>query len=80
MEYHNIGEQDIIYCKMHCGEVAVDLHHIVFRSRGGSDNVDNLIPLCRHHHNLVHASKITKEELLKKYDQRKRKRNSKSSN
>lgn len=32
----------------------LDVHHIVFRSRGGSDEVDNLVCLCRIHHGLVH--------------------------
>jgi hypothetical protein len=32
----------------------LDVHHIVFRSRGGSDDADNLICLCRTHHGLVH--------------------------
>ena len=32
----------------------LDVHHIVFRSRGGSDELGNLICLCRIHHGLVH--------------------------
>ena len=39
----------------------LDVHHIVFRSRGGSDELGNLICLCRIHHGLVHREicKIT---------------------
>ena len=32
----------------------LDVHHIVFRSRGGSDDIGNLICLCRIHHGRVH--------------------------
>ena len=32
----------------------LDVHHITFRSRGGSDAPENLITLCRTHHSLVH--------------------------
>ena len=32
----------------------LDAHHIVFRSRGGSDELDNLVSLCRIHHDLIH--------------------------
>ena len=33
---------------------ALDGHHIVFRSRGGGDEPENLVSLCRMHHDLVH--------------------------
>ena len=29
-------------------------HHVEFRSRGGPTNLSNLLPLCYHHHRLVH--------------------------
>src|SRR5258708_2138849 len=29
-------------------------HHIVYRSRGGSDNLENLVLLCYYHHRQVH--------------------------
>lgn len=35
------GEQDFIPCKI-CGCMAVDVHHIKFRSQGGTDDFDNL--------------------------------------
>jgi 5-methylcytosine-specific restriction endonuclease McrA len=31
-----------------------EVHHIIPRSQGGTDDVDNLITLCRHHHKYVH--------------------------
>jgi hypothetical protein len=33
-----------------CSRAACHLHHIVFRSRGGSDDPRNLVGLCRVHH------------------------------
>lgn len=41
------------YCK---SDYAVDVHHIIFKSRGGSDLPINLIALCRECHNRAHSS------------------------
>lgn len=62
MKHHGFGEQDIIYCE-NCGRIAVDIHHIVFRSQGGTDDASNLIALCRECHNLAHDGVITRERL-----------------
>ena len=35
----------------YCGKKAVDPHHIIYRSKGGDNNKENLIPLC----NTCHA-------------------------
>ena len=37
-----------------CAQWGADQHHIVYRSRGGKHTTDNLIHLCRTHHDLVH--------------------------
>jgi 5-methylcytosine-specific restriction endonuclease McrA len=29
-----------------CGKVAVNLHHVIPKSHGGSDHPDNLVPMC----------------------------------
>lgn len=29
-------------------------HHIIFRSQGGEDTLENLITLCAHHHRRIH--------------------------
>jgi len=57
--FHN---PDFVACEM-CGRRAVDIHHIVYKSRGGTDDFENLIALCRHCHNLAHAERITINEL-----------------
>jgi predicted restriction endonuclease len=49
----NLTEAGEIFCAQ-CGVLAVDLHHIQFKSQGGSDNPDNIIALCRLHHLAAH--------------------------
>lgn len=44
-----------------CNESIEHIHHIVPRSKGGSDNIKNLIGLCKHCHDMVHKD----ESLLK---------------
>jgi 5-methylcytosine-specific restriction endonuclease McrA len=41
----------------------LDVHHIKHKGAGGDDVEENLITLCRKHHNLAHEYKITPEEL-----------------
>ena len=51
------------------GEWAVDIHHIVFRSRGGKDNIENLIALTREEHEEADGGKYTVEFLQEKHNQ-----------
>jgi 5-methylcytosine-specific restriction endonuclease McrA len=53
---------DIVLCEV-CGAVAVDIHHIRFKSQGGTDKINNLIALCRHCHDVAHG-KAAGEDLL----------------
>ena len=46
------------YCKNKRKDSNLDVHHIVFRSNGGSDEPENLITLCRTCHDALHAGKI----------------------
>jgi 5-methylcytosine-specific restriction endonuclease McrA len=39
-----------------CGERAVDVHHVVPASMGGSDEVGNLVALCDQHHREAHQA------------------------
>lgn len=41
----------------------LDVHHIQSRGSGGGDTKDNLILLCRKHHNFAHAAKIPRDIL-----------------
>jgi 5-methylcytosine-specific restriction endonuclease McrA len=42
-----------------CGAATTELHHIVYRSQGGTHEISNLIVLCGTHHALAHSSKRT---------------------
>jgi len=55
MKYFDYGEQDFIKCEA-CPEKAVDVHHIHGRGKD-RDTIDNLIALCRKHHEQAHFSK-----------------------
>ena len=49
----------------HCGKKAVDAHHIIPRSAGGSNDINNLIALCRAcHDEPVILNKIAKNKYL----------------
>lgn len=41
----------------------LDPHHVLMRSQGGPDTVDNLKTLCRAHHDWVHANPARSYEL-----------------
>ena len=56
LKFHGKGEQDIILCEK-CGQVAVDIHHKKYKSQGGTDDIDNLIALCRKCHSDIHLAK-----------------------
>lgn len=38
-----------------CGRSATDMHHVTTRGAGGKNTADNLMPLCRKHHQIWHA-------------------------
>ena len=45
------------YCQL-CGSTNwLEIHHIVYRSEGGSNDERNLIRLCKYHHQMVHSNK-----------------------
>ena len=62
-------ESTRIRCEV-CNAVAVDIHHIIPRSKFGSkrkeeqDAPDNLIALCRICHENAHKNLLTKDELF----------------
>lgn len=66
IKHHNYSVEDVILCEV-CNAVAVDIHHINFKSHQGKDDFHNLIALCRECHNKAHGinGNITREELLK---------------
>ena len=62
-----ILSRDGYKCK--CGESncskKLEVHHIKFRSNGGSDNPDNLITLCSKHHDQLHKGKLILKNIKK---------------
>ena len=62
--FENFGHPSFVACEV-CGATAVDIHHVKYKSRGGKDEYNNLIALCRDCHNKAH-NEILKESDLKK--------------
>jgi len=46
-------------CKGKSKQKRLEVHHIIFRENGGSDEHDNLITLCKTCHDGIHKEKIT---------------------
>ena len=44
------------YCAQGCGRLAVEVHHIIPRSKGGPDTPENALPLCRDCHAQITAA------------------------
>lgn len=47
------------YCKGKHKDSKLEVHHVVFRSQGGSDEASNLITLCHTCHKALHNGKIS---------------------
>ncbi|EKE06200.1 MAG: hypothetical protein ACD_19C00051G0002 [uncultured bacterium] len=47
------------HCKGKSKDSKLEVHHIVFRRDGGSDEASNLITLCKTHHDNLHSGNIT---------------------
>lgn len=62
-KFHGLDKSDILFCK-NCGKVATNLHHVKYRSQGGTDDPTNLIPLCNLCHKFHHDNNSpTTEEI-----------------
>ena len=52
------SEKHGYYCCEKCGSPRfIEIHHIKKRSQGGKTEMDNLIALCKVHHNEAHGIK-----------------------
>jgi 5-methylcytosine-specific restriction endonuclease McrA len=51
----NYDESSVILCECGCGQVAKDLHHVIPRSLGGTDDAHNIIALSRECHDKAHG-------------------------
>ena len=56
MKHHDLLEDDWVACQgFRCNNTAVDIHHIQLKSQQGTDDIENLIPLCRPCHDEIHG-------------------------
>jgi len=62
LKHFGYGEQDFIPCEV-CSRKATEIHHIQFKSRGGKDNIKNMMAICRKCHDAVHNGEETEEEM-----------------
>lgn len=53
------------YCKGKSKNNKLEIHHIIFRSNGGSDEQENLITLCKVCHDSLHRGKIKLDKIGK---------------
>jgi 5-methylcytosine-specific restriction endonuclease McrA len=67
LKHFKLGEQDTWFCEGCMKERPINnglqIHHIIYRSHGGSDEVENNICLCVKHHDQAHQEKLSKGEL-----------------
>lgn len=69
LNHFDLVKDDFTYCEHHFIEYGamikgVDIHHILYKSQGGTDDINNLIGLCRDCHDQAHQELITKDCLL----------------
>ena len=70
LDHFGYDKSDFIPCEV-CGAQAVDIHHIEARGMGGSkhaDRIENLMALCRKHHEMYGDRKQWKDWLQKVHD------------
>ena len=63
MKEMGCGEDDVLICETpikvnkDCTYVADEIHHILFRSAGGKDELINLVAICRNCHDKAHGKR-----------------------
>ena len=62
--HYGYVKDNTILCEV-CNDVAVDVHHIKYKARGGTDEIENLIALCRNCHNKAHNEELTEKQLFR---------------
>lgn len=79
-EYQDGGQKDFYnvksavlnrdnYTCQICGEkdTRLEVHHIQFRSKGGSNRIDNLVTLCRDCHKQIHSGGLVFDKKIKSF-------------
>ena len=67
LKHFGYGIDDYVPCEI-CHSPGVDIHHINYKSRGGVDEIKNLMALCRYHHDLAHEEVLSQEHLQEIHD------------
>ena len=62
LKFFDYGEQDMVPSE-YSGKRATEIHHLIPRSKLGSDTPDNLIALTRDEHDKAHNEPLFNEEL-----------------
>ncbi len=67
LRFFGYGEQDRVPCEIPgCpNQVHMGPHHIKYKSRGGKDEIDNLMGLCVLHHDKAHKEELSEGYLRK---------------
>ena len=65
-KWFELKGKDVIYASIHycyfCdSNEGIDKHHIIRKCDGGDNSNDNLIPLCKVHHKLIHYRNFVME-------------------
>ena len=61
-----VCKREANYICQHCGQPALDAHHIIPVENGGEDTQENLVCLCRKCHQQVHKNVYTVDKETKK--------------
>lgn len=61
-EYEKAYEFYSGVCVM-CGSPNIEMHHVKYRSQGGRGTWRNLMPLCKHHHEMAHSESAIDESV-----------------
>ncbi len=64
-DYKLINETKGLPCAICGSKFNIDAHHVTSRGAGGKDVLNNLMPLCRRHHTLLHTIGIY--EAIRRY-------------
>jgi 5-methylcytosine-specific restriction endonuclease McrA len=55
-DYFGYDISDWIGCER-CPKTATEIHHIIFKSQGGKDVIENLMAICYDCHQIVHNNR-----------------------
>jgi len=66
-------KSECLMCRKKITEIELTIHHIIPRSMGGGDNIENLIGLCYKCHDIAELYDLDKHDILNYYSKKKNK-------